>query len=64
MQERALSTLAFLGTSAANAKILVASNGVPVLVPLLGTGSDGVVTAAAGILRRLLPLSNGQASAT
>ena len=62
MQERALSTIAFLATSAANAKILVASNGVPVLVPLLGARSDGVVIAAGGILRRLLPLPKGQAS--
>lgn len=60
MQERALSTLAFLATSAANAKIVVNSNGVAALVPLLCARSDGVVTAAAGVLRCLLPLPSGQ----
>lgn len=60
MQERALSTMSFLVTSPANTKIIVASNGVAVLVPLLGARSDGVVTAASGILRRLLPLPSGQ----
>ncbi|BDA49930.1 hypothetical protein COCOBI_15-0580 [Coccomyxa sp. Obi] len=62
MQERALSTLAFLVTSPANTKIIVAANGVAVLVPLLGARSDGVVTVASGILRRLLPLPSGQAA--
>lgn len=61
MQERALSTLAFLVTSPANTKIIVASNGVAVLVPLLGARNESVVTAASGILRRLLPLPSGQA---
>ncbi len=63
MQERALSTLAFLVTSPANTKIIVASNGVAVLVPLLGARSDGIVTAASGILRRLIPLPSGQVCA-
>lgn len=60
MHERALSTLAFLTTSAANLDIVVASNGVATLVPLLGAKSEATALAAAGVLRKLLTTSAGQ----
>lgn len=60
MQERALSTLAFLTTSAANLDIVVASNGIATLVPLLGAKLEATALAAAGVLRKLLTTSAGQ----
>lgn len=58
--QRALRTLAFLASSPLNAAGVVALRGASVIVPLLGSRHEGVVTGAAALLRPLLALPAGR----